>query len=601
MSAILVPSLYVMSGVCVYAALHHGFAFKRRRVSRIHLLFAVMSLLAAAVIMVRAGAYGAQSGNELMLMRRWEIAFFCVFSSLFLWFVAEYTGIRVRKLLLGLSALWALLFVVNLALPYGIQFIELPRLSYFTLPWGESVVDLRVLQRTPWHKVMWAAYLVGFGYGLYACYALYRKGQQQRARVLAWAVGIFLVFSLFNVIVNLGLVQFVHVVEFGYIGLIVLMDLELMLESRDQNRRMHAVLDHLPVAVCLTDLQGRFQMLNRKFEAVFHTNEVALMGKSVFALFSRDQAELVKANERRALETRQDVENVEVLARNGEARTFQCIKFPLFRRDGTAYAVGGVYIDITESLQKDETLNKFRRQVWHADRVASTGAITASLAHELCQPLFAILSNAQAGLRFLGQDQVNLEEIRDLLEDIVRDEKRAGNVINGLRAMLQQQETPLADIDLAQCIEEVFDLLHTELVRHNVEVERMLEPHLTIHANRTQIQQVLLNLMINAMEAMAERPIGERMLQVKAARTDGKALVSVGDSGIGIAPDMLARVFDGFFTTKPQGLGVGLEVCRSILESHSGSIWAEANPDRGVTFHFTLPLVAIGAAHTSDG
>jgi len=591
MSAILVPSLYVMSGVCVYAALHHGFAFKRRRVSRIHLLFAVMSLLAAAVIMVRAGAYGAQSGNELMLMRRWEIAFFCVFSSLFLWFVAEYTAIRVRKLLLGLSALWALLFVVNLALPYGIQFIELPRLSYFTLPWGESVVDLRVLQRTPWHKVMWAAYLVGFGYGLYACYALYRKGQQQRARVLAWAVGIFLVFSLFNVIVNLGLVQFVHVVEFGYIGLIVLMDLELMLESRDQNRRMHAVLDHLPVAVCLTDLQGRFQMLNRKFEAVFHTNEVALMGKSVFALFSRDQAELVKANERRALETRQDVENVEVLARNGEARTFQCIKFPLFRRDGTAYAVGGVYIDITESLQKDETLNKFRRQVWHADRVASTGAITASLAHELCQPLFAILSNAQAGLRFLGQDQVNLEEIRDLLEDIVRDEKRAGNVINGLRAMLQQQETPLADIDLAQCIEEVFDLLHTELVRHNVEVERMLEPHLTIHANRTQIQQVLLNLMINAMEAMAERPIGERMLQVKAARTDGKALVSVGDSGIGIAPDMLARVFDGFFTTKPQGLGVGLEVCRSILESHSGSIWAEANPDRGVTFHFTLPLI----------
>jgi PAS domain S-box-containing protein len=154
------------------------------------------------------------------------------------------------------------------------------------------------------------------------------------------------------------------VVEFGYIGLIVLMDLELMLESRDQNRRMHAVLDHLPAAVCLTDLQGRFQMVNRKFEAVFHTSEAAVMGKDVFALLAREQADLVRANERRALETRQDVESVEVLERNGDARTFQSIKFPMFRRDGVAYAVGSVYIDITESLQKDETLNKFRRQVW---------------------------------------------------------------------------------------------------------------------------------------------------------------------------------------------------------------------------------------------
>jgi C4-dicarboxylate-specific signal transduction histidine kinase len=221
---------------------------------------------------------------------------------------------------------------------------------------------------------------------------------------------------------------------------------------------------------------------------------------------------------------------------------------------------------------------------------------------ELCQPLFAILSNAQAGLRFLGQEKVNLEEVRELLEDIVRDEKRAANVINGLRAMLQQQETPMADIDLAQCIEEVFDLLHTEFVRHDVEVERMLEPNLTIRANRTQIQQVLLNLMINALEAMTEQSIEARRLQVKAVRTDGKVLVSVRDNGIGIAPDMLARVFDGFYTTKPQGLGVGLEVCRSILESHNGSIWAEANADRGVTFYFSLPLAAaaVNTENTSD-
>jgi len=230
--------------------------------------------------------------------------------------------------------------------------------------------------------------------------------------------------------------------------------------------------------------------------------------------------------------------------------------------------------------------------------VASTGAISASLAHEICQPLSAILNNAQAGLRFLDHEPVDLEEMREIFQDIVRDDKRAGTIINGLRAMLQQQDTPYADIDLAQSVEEVLDLLHSELIRHGVDVERSLETDLMVRANKTQIQQVALNLIINAQEAMTDRPEGERRLRIKATRADGKARVSVSDTGHGIAEDMLDRIFEGFYTTKPQGLGVGLEVCRSIMESHHGAIWAEANPDRGATFHFMLPLAE--QASTTD-
>jgi C4-dicarboxylate-specific signal transduction histidine kinase len=277
---------------------------------------------------------------------------------------------------------------------------------------------------------------------------------------------------------------------------------------------------------------------------------------------------------------------------NGKRHIVESHQFPLLRPDGTAYAVCGVYIDITDPRQKDEALHKFRRQVWHTDRVASTGAISGSLAHEICQPLSAILNNAQAGLRFLDHEQVDLAEMREILQDIVRDDKRAAAIINGLRAMLQQQEAPYADTDLTQTIEEVLELLHSELIRHGVEVERLLEPGLSVRANKTQIQQVVLNLIINAQEAMMEKPEGERRLQIRAARADGKALVSVSDTGIGIAEDMLERIFAGFYTTKPQGLGVGLEVCRSIMESHRGAIWAEANPQRGTTFRFSLPLVA---------
>jgi PAS domain S-box-containing protein len=579
-----------MSGVCAYAALHHVLSVMRGRVNRVHLLFALMCLLTAALIMARVGGYGADTAAELVAARRWEIVFLCFFAPAFLWFVADYTGVYPRKLLFGLSGFWVLLFAANLVLPYGIQFVDSPSIIYFELPWGERVVDLRVLQRTFWHNLMWLGIVISLLYGLYACYLLYRRGQQRRSHVMAWALGIFSVLSLLNVAINLKLVEFVHTSDFGFLALIVVMDMEMMLESRDEKRQLRVVLDHLPVAVCLKDLKGRFQLINRKFETAFRTCEADIASKKVSDLFSREQVAIIDANERHALDTHQIVDSDEVLDCGGEPRTFQIINFPLLREDGSAYAIGGVYIDVTESRQKDEVLNRFRRQVWHADRVASTGAITSSLAHELCQPLSAMLNNAQAGLRFLAQDKVDLDEIREILQDIVRDDKRAGAVINGLRAMLQQQETLYADIDLAQCINEVITLLHSEFVRAGVEVEPMLEANLAIRANKTQIQQVALNLMINALEAMAEQARDRRMLRVTAARVKGKALVSICDSGIGIAEDMLDRVFDGFYTTKPQGLGVGLEVCRSIMESHGGRIWAEANPDRGVTFHCALPL-----------
>lgn len=596
MSGILVPTLYVMSGICAYAALHHELAATRRRVNRIHHLFALLSLVVGAYILARAGAYQAHTAQELVAMRRWEISLVCIFFSLFPWFIAEYTGIRPRKLLLGLIVFFASIFIVNLVLPYGIQFVEQPRLTFFDLPWGERVVDLRVLQPGAWHNAAWIGVFVVMGFSLYACVNQYRQGQRQMARTLAWALGLFFSSILFNLIVNHGLIEFTHLSEFGFIAMLVLMDLEMMLESRDQKRRMRAVLDHLPAAVCLKDVNGRYQLVNRRFETFFYASDARISGKNVFDLFPREQAEIIRAHERRVLETREDVESEEVLECNGRLRTFQSIKFPLLRPDGSAYAVGGVYIDITESRKKDEALSKFRRQVWHADRVASTGAITASLAHELCQPLSAILNNAQAGLRFLAQGRVDLDEMREILEDIVRDDKRAGTVINGLRAMLQQQEAPHDDLDLVQCLNEVIELLHSESIRHGVEIERMLGANLTVRANKTQIQQVALNLMINALEAMDGQPAGARVLQVWVGRVDGKARVSIRDSGIGIPEDMLDRVFDGFYTTKPQGLGVGLEVCRSILESHRGTIWAEANSDRGVTFHFSLPLVQAASA-----
>lgn len=591
MSGVLVPTLYVMSGVCAFAALHHGLAVMQRRVSSIHLLFAGLSLTIMALILAKAGAYQAQTAEELIALRKWEISAICLLFMVFPWFIAGYTGVRPRKLLLGLSVFWIVIFVVNLRLPYGVQFAAFPTLTYFELPWGERVVDLRVLQRSAWHNIGYLGIFAVMAFSVYACIAQYRRGQRKRARALAWGLGLFFGSILFNLAVNREIIHFIHLSDFGFLSLLVMMDLEMMLESRNEKQRMREVMDRLPAAICLKDLQSRFQLINHAFETLFQVGETDILGKDTWDSLPRELVERFHADEILAIETGREVANEHVLERDGRRHIIESHQFPLLGPDGTAYSVCGVYIDVTEARQKDEALHKFRRQVWHTDRVASTGAISASLAHEICQPLSAILNNAQAGLRFLDHDPVDLGEMREIFQDIVRDDKRAGTIINGLRAMLQQQETPYADIDLAQTIEAVLDLLHSELIRHGVAVERSLETNLMVQANKTQIQQVVLNLIINAQEAMTDRPEGERRLRIRASRADGKARVSVSDTGHGIAEGMLDRIFEGFYTTKPQGLGVGLEVCRSIMESHHGAIWAEANADRGATFHFMLPLV----------
>jgi len=601
MSTLLIPTLHVMSGICAFAAMHHSLAAIRRRVNRIHNLFALLCLVIMALLLAKAGAYQAHTVPELVALRKWEGSAVCLFFMLFPWFIAEYTGVRPRKLLLGLSAFWAMMFAVNLSLPYGFQYVDLPRLTYFDLPWGETVIDLRVLQRSTAHKVGWLGIIAVMAFSTYAAVIQYRRGQQQKARSLAWALGLFFAFILFNLAANLELVRFVHLSDFGFIALLVKMDLEMMLESRDQKRRMRDVLDQLPAGICLKDLQGRFQLVNRAFETFFHVSDTDIVSKTGLDLLPRDQAERFRADDIRAIETRREVENEHVVEWDGSRRTYESHQFPMLRPDGTPYAVCGVYLDVTESRQKDDALHKFRRQVWHADRVTSTSAITGSLAHELCQPMSAILNNAQAGLRFLAQEQVDLNEMREIFEDIVRDEKRAGAVISGLRAMLQKQETPLALIDLSQCVEEVIELLHSEFIRHGVELDHLLEANLTVRANKTQIQQVALNLMINAMEAMMERPAGERLLRVRVARTGDHARVSIRDTGVGIAPDMLERIFEGFYTTKPQGLGIGLDVCRSIIETHRGTIGVEPNQGRGVTFHFSLSLAGSSAGQSAPG
>ena len=236
-------------------------------------------------------------------------------------------------------------------------------------------------------------------------------------------------------------------------------------------------------------------------------------------------------------------------------------------------------------------LRRNREQLAHVTRISTMGELAASLAHELNQPLTAILSNAQAAQRFLNAKPADLKEVQEILEDIVSDNNRAGEVIRRMRALVKKEELEFAPIHIASVIGEVVQLLHSDEILHNIHVELDCQDGLpNVRGDRVQLQQVILNLLMNAFDAMKETPSQDREVMVRAhVNGDGVVEISVRDHGIGFPTDKLAKIFDPFYTTKRDGLGMGLAISRSIVEAHGGRLWAKNNTDRGSTFYFTIP------------
>jgi signal transduction histidine kinase/integral membrane sensor domain MASE1 len=248
--------------------------------------------------------------------------------------------------------------------------------------------------------------------------------------------------------------------------------------------------------------------------------------------------------------------------------------------------------DVTERKRVELEAQRSRQELAHFTRVSTMGELTASLAHELSQPLSGILTNAQAAQRLLAAPSPDLVEIQAILSDIVDDDRRAGEVIQRLRDLLRKSDQALVPLDLNVLIRDVARLLTSDAVIRNVGIVLDLHPGpLVIRGDRVQLQQVILNLLLNAMEAMTEDHGLDRTIVVKTEKAEVDAVhVAVQDAGSGLGPDAGLQIFEPFYTTKPAGMGMGLSIARSIVQSHGGLIWAANNPTRGATFHIALPL-----------
>jgi len=262
--------------------------------------------------------------------------------------------------------------------------------------------------------------------------------------------------------------------------------------------------------------------------------------------------------------------------------------------------VAALLVQRRRKHQADLATQQLRNTLFHAARLAAVGELTASIAHEINQPLGAILTNADVARKIIERDPTRTADIQRILADIRADDIRAGAVIQRVRGLVAKREAEPRRVDLNEVVGEVLAFLRNEAARRNIALNASLDPTTpAVLADRVQLQQVLLNLLLNAMDAMAETLVLRRSIDVSTAvRADGSAEVAIADRGHGIAAENLPRLFDSFWSTKPEGMGLGLSVVKSILDAHGGSIRAEDNEHGGATFRVVLPAASAAAPAT---
>jgi len=353
-------------------------------------------------------------------------------------------------------------------------------------------------------------------------------------------------------------------------------------EARERARIWNVSQDMLAV----TDLKGKFLSLNPAWTTTLGWSDTDLIGNTYeWLVHSDDQNEsraelagLAEGSRTRQLENR-------LRHKDG---SFRWLSWTAVRDRGRIYAVAR---DVTAIKAAEEELRSSRQELARVSRQLTLGAITASIAHEINQPLAAIVTTAQAGLRWLSTNIPNVDKAAAGLERIVRDGQRAGQVIETLRAMFRKDSQEKTLLDMNDLVREVFGLLRTELQKNDVLVKYELVEELPrVLVERVQLEQVILNLEMNAIEAMSlviDRP---RTLRVCSGRHDPAGLIiTLEDSGSGIDPKNVDRIFEPFFTTKSHGMGMGLSICRSIIEAHQGRLTASPACPHGTAFHVILP------------
>ena len=590
------------ASACLTLAALHLLVWSRRRTAWANLLFALSAAGTAAYAGCELWMMRAQTPAEFGLALRWAhvpgwvtVVSLVAFARVYLragrlWLAWTVCGVRTLSLLLDFGP------------APNLNYREISALRH--LPFLGDTVSVPEGVPNPWMLVGLLSLSLLAIFAVDASLAAWRRGDRRRALAVGGSIAFFAVgIPTQAVLVVLGVVHAPLTATLAYMGLVAVMGYQLSddvlraarvsdeLREREQQIALVAHAADLGLWIWTTpqDTVWATDRLNPMLG--FAPGEPISMESFLTHVHPEDREPTREALQR-ALDDESDYSaEYRVVLPDGSQRWIAAngrVQTPPL--DGGVRMLG-VCMDITARKQGEVEVVRLQAELAHVGRLSTMAQLASSLAHELNQPLGAILRNTEAAQLLLEKSPPDLEEVRAILADICKDDQRAGEVIDHMRALVKRRGLERVELQLAELVAEVVVLVQPDAanrkVRIAVEVPRTLPP---VYGDRVHLQQVLLNLILNGMDAMADVPAEGRRLVVRARQADaGTIEVAVADAGGGVATEKLARLFEPFFTTKPDGLGLGLPISATIIGAHGGRIWADSGPT-GATFYFTLPV-----------
>lgn len=593
-------------------AMVHAAIWANDRNARASLALSLIALAVVGIAYTELGMMMSETPDQWARWVRWcHLPLFLFFTGI-VWFVQVHFGTGRLWLMWGVIAIRGVILLVNFTVPPNFNFATVTALRPMDFL-GDTVSV--VAQATPgrWQLLATLSGLMLVAYFLDASLSLWRQnGPVQRRRALLLGGSLLLSASLAILLTQLVIWRVVDLpmlITPPYLIAVAAMAYELGRETIRANRlsaslseaegRLTMAADAAQLGLWSWDAsQQRVWATDRARTIIGFQPGEAIRPEVVSSHIHEEDLSRVREALRKSIEDRADFCIEFRAGPPGAATSWVCMQgAPEDEASGRIHLMRGVLRDISEQKQVEKEAEELRRAVAHSGRVTMLGQLASSLAHELGQPLGAILRNTEAAQMLFQAPSPNIAELQAIIADIHSDDRRAGDIIDRLRSLLKRGQMQLEPQSVAPLIKDVIALVHADAASRHVELQCHVDEALPlISGDRVHLSQVLVNLILNGMEAASESGQPQRRITISAGRSIDNALdIAVADSGKGIPDGVMSQIFEPFFTTRAGGMGMGLAISRTIIEAHGGQLWAKNAPAGGAVFHIRLPL-AQGAA-----